>query len=91
MSSNAKWALIKVLAQTYALDILEALSKKPLRYTDLENYSPNERTRSQRLKELENLGLISTASLKIGKRSFVHYELTSKGRSVLEKARALEQ
>lgn len=87
---NDKWSMIHMLAQSYALDILDALNKKPLRFSDLKNYSPNETTRSQRLKELEGKGLITTISLKMGKRYFVHYSLTSKGRSVLQKAKELE-
>lgn len=78
-----------MLAQTYALEMLEAVSKKPLRFTDLENYSPNERTRSQRLKDLEQAGLITTTSLKINRRFFVHYTATNKGRQVLQKAKEL--
>lgn len=84
-AGSDKWALIRTLAQTYGLEILEALEEKPLRYTDLANYSPNERTRSQRLKELEALELISTAILKVNKRNFVHYELTDKGRQVRQR------
>jgi DNA-binding HxlR family transcriptional regulator len=81
--------MIHMLAQSYALDMLEALHKKPLRFSDLKNHSPNETTRSQRLKELEGKGLITTISLKMGKRYFVHYSLTNKGRSVLQKAKEL--
>lgn len=84
-AGSDKWALIRTLAQTYGLEILEALEEKPLRYTDLAKYSPNERTRSQRLKELEALELISTAILKVNKRNFVHYELTDKGRQVVQR------
>ncbi|AIF83347.1 putative transcriptional regulator [Candidatus Nitrososphaera evergladensis SR1] len=87
--SAAKWKLVYMLAQTYALDMLEAVSKKPMRFTDLESHSPNERTRSQRLKDLEDAGLITTISLKINKRYFVHYTATNKGRQVLQKAREL--
>jgi DNA-binding HxlR family transcriptional regulator len=84
-----KWALIRTLAQTYGLEILEALEEKPLRYTDLTKYGHNERTRSQRLKKLEDLGLISTASLKVNKRNFVHYELTDKGRQVMQRIKEI--
>lgn len=83
--------VVKTISQTYALDILEALAEKPLRFTDLEDSSPNERTRGQRLKELDELKMISTVSMKIGKRSFVHYTLTDKGRQVLQKAKEIEK
>lgn len=80
-----------MLAQSYAIEILGALAKKPMRFTDLEDYGPNERTRSQRLKELEGRGLVTTTTLKIGRRPFVHYTLTDRGRVVLEKVRELSE
>lgn len=90
MSSRPdRWSAIRILAQTYALDILDALNKRPLRFTDLEEFGPNEKTRSQRLKELESRDMITTVSLKIGKRFFVHYTLTSRGRAVLLKSKEL--
>lgn len=88
-SSSARWSIIRLLSQTYALDILDALNKKPLRFSDLASCSPNERTRSQRLKELENIGLIHTASMKVGKRYFVHYALTDKGKLILQKVKEI--
>lgn len=87
----SKWSLIRTLAQTYSLDILEALEERPLRFTDLADPGPNEATRSQRLKELEEAGLISTVSLKIDKRNFVHYRLTENGKRVLQKAREIAE
>ncbi|WP_158385500.1 winged helix-turn-helix transcriptional regulator [Candidatus Nitrososphaera evergladensis] len=89
--SNARWSLIRTLAQTYALDILEALSKKPSRFSDLSLVSPNERTRAQRLKELESIGFISTVSLKVEKRYFVHYKLTDKGKEALQKMQEIDK
>lgn len=53
-NSADKWSLVHMLAQSYVLDILEALYKKPPRFSDLKGHSPNETTRSQRLKELES-------------------------------------
>ena len=84
-----RWFVFRILGQAYALDILDALSKRPLRFTDLNEYSPNEKTRTQRLKELESRDMITTESLKVGKRFFVHYTLTSRGRAVLLKSKEL--
>jgi DNA-binding HxlR family transcriptional regulator len=72
------------------LDILDALNRKPLRYTDLKPYGRNERTRTRALRQLEERGLVQTSTIKIGKRSFVHYVITDKGKTVLVKARELE-
>ena len=68
MATRNKRSVIYILAQSYALEILEALAKKPLRFTDLAAYGPNERTRSQRLKDLEGRGLLTTVSMKMEKR-----------------------
>lgn len=87
--NSAKRNIVHMIAQTYALDVLEAVNKRPMRFTDLESACPNEKTRSQRLKELEGIGLITTGSLKIGRRYFVHYTLTSKGRQALQKVKEL--
>lgn len=81
--------MFRILGQSYALSILDALSKRPLRFTDLEEYGPNEKTRAQRLKELESRDMITTVSLKMGKRFFVHYTLTSRGKAVLLKSKEL--
>lgn len=89
MPGNSKRNLFYTIAQTYALDIMEAVNKRPLRFTDLEPACPNEKTRSQRLKELEDASLITTGSLKIGRRYFVHYTLTSRGRQALQKVKEL--
>lgn len=90
MSSRPdRWSVFRILAQSYALDILDALSKRPLRFTDLEEYGHNEKTRAQRLKELESRDMITTVSMKIGKRFFVHYTLTSRGKAVLSKSKEL--
>ncbi len=56
-----------------------------MRFTDLATYVANERTRSQRLKQLEQMGLIRTASKKTGTRYFVHYYPTRRGKVILKK------
>ena len=72
-----------------AAAILLRLFQKPLRFTDLGAYGPNERTRSQRLKDLEGRGLLTTVSMKMEKRHFVHYTLTDKGKAVLQKVKEM--
>lgn len=89
LATRNKRSVIYILAQSYALDILEGLAKKPLRFTDLAAYGPNERTRSQRLKDLEGRGLLTTVSMKMEKRHFVHYTLTDKGKAVLQKVKEM--
>ena len=88
-NASRKWHLIIILGRSYALNILDALSEKPLRFTDLASHVPNERTRSQRLRELEGKDLIQTISIKIDKRYFIHYSLTEKGKLALQKAKEI--
>jgi DNA-binding HxlR family transcriptional regulator len=76
---------ILFLGRVYVVDILFSLLKSPKRFVDLSEVCPNEKTRSIALKKLEKLNLISTISLKINKRYFVHYKLTKKGQKVTEK------
>ena len=68
-----------ILGQPYIHDILRALLDGPKRYGDLSNSCPNETTRTIKLRRLESMNLITTMTVKIGKRPFVHYKLTEKG------------
>ena len=88
-NASGKWHLIVILGHSYALSILDALNERPLRFTDLARYVPNERTRSQRLRQLEEKDLIHTISIKIDKRYFIHYSLTEKGKLALQKAKEI--
>jgi DNA-binding HxlR family transcriptional regulator len=88
MSSHPdRGSVFRMRGQSYARDILDALSKRPLRFTDPVEYDPNEKTRAQRLKELESRDMITAARMKIGKRFFVHYTLTSRGKALLSKSK----
>ncbi len=89
-AADTKWKFIRFLGQSYVLDLLDALSEKPKRFTDLADICPNESTRTQRVKKLEELRLIETTTIKIKKRAFIHYTLTEKGRKVLQVAGRLE-
>ncbi len=89
-ASDGRWKFIRFLGESYVLDILNALSEKPKRFTDLADICPNESTRTQKVKKLEELRLIETSTIKIKRRSFIHYTLTEKGRKVLQAASRLE-
>lgn len=83
MSKRKKWPLIQLLGERYVLNILDALLEGPKRFADLADACPNEKTRTAKLRRLEEAGLIETVSSKIGKRFFVHYKLTKKGNGML--------
>ena len=90
MSDRKKWTLIPLLGERYVLNILEALLEGPKRFADLADACPNEKTRTAKLRSLEEAGLIGTVSSKMGKRFFVHYKLTEKGNGMLQELMRME-
>jgi len=82
---------ILLLGQAYVHDILMSLLEKPKIFKDLSNSCPNERTRSKRLKALVDTGLVTTVSLRVGKRYFVHYALTEKGKKIVSEVSKLKK
>ena len=88
---NKNWTIIPLLGEPYIIEILESISPSPKRYLDFAKACPNETTRSDRLRKLEEAGIVKTSSLKAGKRSFVHYELSRKGRKIMEMASKIEE
>jgi len=88
---DQKWKLLRLLCQPYSLEILSMLYKEPRRFVDLSDACPNERTRTNRLRVLEEAKLIETTPMKIKKRTFVHYRLTDKGKQIFEIIMKLEE
>ena len=84
---NDRWNIIMVIGKVYSLDILEALFNGPKRFSDLGKACPIEKTRSKRLKELKQEGLIDVVVMERGRRNFIHYKLTEKGEEVIRKAK----
>jgi len=91
MLKRKKWTLIQLLGERYVLNILDALLEGSKRFADLADACPNEKTRTAKLRRLEEAGLIETVSSKIGKRFFVHYKLTEKGNEVLQELMRIEE
>jgi len=86
-----KYRIVKLLAKSFAVDILQALGSESLRFVDLKEHCPNDRTRSLRLKELKKHGFIIVILKEIENHSFIHYEITNKGRKALELIEELEK
>ncbi len=84
MIKEEQRSIIQLVGKPYVLDIMESLSEQPKRFVDLSDACKNEKTRTIRLRELEKANLVETTSVKVKKRSFVHYRLTEKGASVLK-------
>ena len=77
-------SIIQLVGKPYILEIMESLSRQPRRFVDLSDACRNEKTRTIRLRDLEGANLVETVSVKVGKRSYIHYRLTDKGASVLK-------
>jgi DNA-binding HxlR family transcriptional regulator len=71
--------LLVILGRSHAMEILNELSKAPLRFNDMDIICKSKRTRYVRLKELEEKGLIKAVPKLIGRRSYTFYEITNVG------------
>ena len=80
-----------MLARAFAIEILNALNETPLRFVDLKDYCPNDRTGALRLKELRKIGFIIATIKEIENHSYVHYQITEKGRKALQLLNELER
>jgi DNA-binding HxlR family transcriptional regulator len=70
-----------------ALEILTSLNEKPMRFIDLKVSCESNRTRSARLKELEQKKLVKTVPKMMGRRAYTFYEITPLGKKSLSYAK----
>jgi len=84
MLGNNKWRLLREISRPYAPDILEALQNKPMRFTDLKSICKSQKTLTQRLRSLEECGMIALEMQNEKKRKarFL-YVLTQKGKMAM--------
>jgi DNA-binding HxlR family transcriptional regulator len=80
---------LKILAQSHAIDILSSLNKEKMRFIDLKAVCLSNRTRSARLKELEEADLIKAVPGMVHKRAYTFYEITPIGKEALKLAEKL--
>ena len=86
-----KYKALKLLAKAFTAEILQALNENSLRFVDLKEYCPNDRTRALRLKELRKTDFIGVMVKEVDDHSYVHYQITDKGRKALELIEQLEK
>ena len=86
-----KWKIISLLGEPYVLDIIASLYEQPKRYVDLSDVCSNDVTRTDKLRKLEEANLITTATKKVGKRTFIHYGLTMRGKTIFERIKKIEE
>ena len=84
-----KKRVIQVLSSSHAIEILSSLNEKPMRFLDLEEVCRSNRTRSVRLRELEEKGLIRAVPKMIERRAYTFYEITVLGKEALALAEKL--
>lgn len=87
MFGNQKWQYLQEVAKPYALDILEELRKKTMRFTELKKICLSQKTLTIRLHELEECNAIERVIEKPRKQKIkVFYALTPKGKQTIEMA-----
>lgn len=87
MQGNQKWKYLQEIAKPYALDILEELQKKPMRFSEFKKLCLSQKTLTIRLHELEEVSTIQTIVEKPRKQKVkVFYSLTPKGKQIIELA-----
>jgi len=76
--------ILRLLGKKYTLEILIALENiEDARFKDLKKACPIEKMRMQRLRELEENGLIKSSVITIGRRPITVYNISEKGEEVL--------
>jgi len=75
--------ILQILGQSHAMKILGSVNKKKMRFVDLKAVCLSNRTRSARLRELEEDNLIRVVPEMIDKRAYTFYEITSIGKEAL--------
>lgn len=83
--------VLNLLAKKYTYEILKSLKKGPKRFKDLKNVCENEKMRTQRLKELEDLKMIKSRPKKIGRRAVCIYDLSDTGKVTLKLAEEVKK
>jgi len=87
MLGNQKWKSLGEISKPYALDILEQLSKKPMRFSELKKICLSQKTLTNRIHELEDSKIIETIIEKPkGQKVKIFYSLTNKGKQMIELA-----
>lgn len=84
-------SVIQLLGEPYVVDILQSLYESPKRFKDLESACRVEKTRTEKLRKLEESNLVSTKSDKDGKKSVIKYCLTKKGIESIKHINSLEK
>jgi DNA-binding HxlR family transcriptional regulator len=83
--------VLNLLAKKYTCEILKTLENGPKRFKDLKSVCENEKMRTQRLRELEDLKMIKSQPKKIGRRAVCVYDLSNIGKTTLKLAEEVKK
>jgi DNA-binding HxlR family transcriptional regulator len=83
--------LVSLVNDYHALEILSSLAESQKRFVDLETVCKNERTRTQKLRILENFKLVETTPVKVKKKAFLYYKPTERGKRFLKEVREFKE
>ncbi|MBI5355922.1 MAG: helix-turn-helix transcriptional regulator [Candidatus Aenigmarchaeota archaeon] len=82
---------LELLGQPYVFSILSALYESPKRFSDLAPACKNERTRTEKIRRLEEAGLIASTTSKIKRKTIVLYAPTERGKEIFEKVQKIDE
>jgi DNA-binding HxlR family transcriptional regulator len=83
--------LISLVNDYYALEILSSLAESQKRFVDLGAVCKNERTRTQKLRLLEDFKLVETTPVKVKKKAFLYYKPTERGKRLLKEVKEFKR
>jgi len=84
MVGNNKWHFLQEISKPYCPEILEALQSESVRFTDLKKICKSQKTLTQRLRALEDCGVIEQEMRKERKKRAINvYLLTQKGKTAI--------
>lgn len=84
-----KRRILQLVSKKYTFDILKSLDAGEKRFKDLRQACSGEKMRAQRLRELEDAGLVSVTIIRAVRRPVSIYRLSKKGKLILDAAKTL--
>lgn len=78
-----KKAVLRLIGEPYILEILEALNSGSNRFKDFSKCCKNERTRTNKLRKLEKVGLVEVKISREGGKVIINYLPTETGKKIL--------
>ncbi|MBL7169523.1 MAG: helix-turn-helix transcriptional regulator [Candidatus Aenigmarchaeota archaeon] len=81
---DGQMKIIHLISKKYTYGMLKCLETGAKRFKDLKEACEGEKMRTQRLRELEDFGLIDIDVKRVGRRPVSFYRLSEKGKTILK-------